>query len=108
MDGVIDLYLESSVDYVSNVNPPSFPDGLDVEVFTFEALERAWQTVNDSFLREHVTLAMRRMESFKKVNLQHETDFSSFRWTVDTPEDLTVISNVYRCFLPRLIFRGQR
>lgn len=55
VDEVIDLYHNKNVDYASNTEPPTFPDGLDTEVFSFAALETAHQQATNSFDREHVT-----------------------------------------------------
>ncbi len=101
VDDVVELLLSSDVDYASNVNPPTFPDGLDVEAFTFPALERAWQRETDTFSREHVTVAMRSGSDFARSNLANELDLSALRWTVDEVEDIQVIESVYRHFSPR-------
>jgi len=55
VDSVIKLYKLSNSDYVSNVMPPTYPDGLDVEVFSFESLEYAWKNSVLDIDREHVT-----------------------------------------------------
>jgi|TARA_Y100000294_G_scaffold162980_1_gene168426 spore coat polysaccharide biosynthesis protein SpsF (cytidylyltransferase family) len=55
VDDVIDLYRSSDVDYCSNTTPPTFPDGLDVELFSFESLKGAWENAVTIYDREHVT-----------------------------------------------------
>ena len=62
VDSVIAAQLEQGVDYASNILPPSYPDGLDIEVFTINALNRAWSEASDSFDREHVTPYLRRIQ----------------------------------------------
>ena len=55
VDSVIDVFEKNKVDYASNIDPPSYPDGLDVEVFSMHALERAANEATEPFDREHVT-----------------------------------------------------
>lgn len=95
VDDAISLYFSSESDYVSNVHPALFPDGFDVEVFSFEALKKAWVQAKDEIDREHVTpyIWMRR-GLFKCRNLECIEDYSSLRFTVDYPEDLELISNM--------------
>jgi glutamate-1-semialdehyde 2,1-aminomutase/spore coat polysaccharide biosynthesis protein SpsF len=84
-------------DYASNVAPPTFPDGLDVEVFPYALLERLWGEVKEPADREHVTTFVRgRPERFRLVNVVHEgEDLSGLRWTLDETEDLEFIRWVY-------------
>lgn len=104
VERVVGLFRESSADYASNVSPPTFPDGLDVEVFTLGALEIAWREAVDPRDREHVTPYIRNSARFKKINLAHATDESAERWTVDEPEDFAVIERVFEGFSPRRDF----
>jgi len=97
-DAVIQYFLKNGFDYASNIAPPTFPDGLDTEVFTFEALEKAWREARRQHEREHVTPYIRESGVFKKGNVAHTTDCSSERWTVDEPEDLEVVSNIFEHF----------
>lgn len=76
-------------DYVSNLDPPTFPDGLSVEAFTMQALETAWRDARLASEREHVTPYLRKPESGMRThNLRSEPDRSALRWTVDYPDDL--------------------
>lgn len=104
VDAVVAAFRQARVDYACNVNPPTFPDGLDVEVFTFAALEKAWQEATSPDDREHVTLHIRQSDGFQVLNVTHSEDCSSERWTVDEPEDLDVIKNVFQSFSPRRDF----
>lgn len=96
IDEVIQLHIDSHSDYTSNTNPPSYPDGLDVEVMTFEALETAWQESTLLSQREHVTPYIRQQASFKKSNLQNKIDLSAHRWTVDEQADFELITFIYQ------------
>jgi glutamate-1-semialdehyde 2,1-aminomutase len=104
VDQVIAAYEEKGVDYFSNVLPPTYPDGLDTEVFSFHALERAAQQATRSAEREHVTLFMRESGLFTTGNLNHEQDLSQERWTVDEAADFEVIEAVFNHFHPRTDF----
>ena len=90
-DKVIQYFLDNDFDYVSNIDPPTFPDGLDTEVFTFEALEKAWEKASQQHEREHVTPFIRESGLFKTGNVTNDVDLSAERWTVDEREDYELI-----------------
>jgi spore coat polysaccharide biosynthesis protein SpsF len=93
---VVDRYLVGGYDYVSNTCPPTFPDGLDVEALSFDALERSWRKARWSSEREHVTAYVRsHPELFRTANVEHDEDLSAMRWTVDCPRDLEFVRLVY-------------
>ena len=104
VDDVIKAYKASDSDYISNTNPPTYPDGLDVEVFSFAALKTAWQEAKKQPEREHVTPYIRESKKFKTENITNTKDFSSERWTVDEPEDYEVIKLIFSYFSPRTDF----
>ena len=98
-DAAIAAYLSAQppVDYASNKLSPTFPLGLDVEVFSREALERTWRETTESFQRAHVTLYIYENPSrFRLLPVTHERDLHSMRWTVDNPEDLEFARQVYK------------
>ena len=101
VDQVISKFLDSGVDYASNINPPTFPDGLDSEVFTFKALETAMCQAKSPEEREHVTPYITESGKFSQANLACETNCSEERWTVDEPEDFEVVRKVFEHFNPR-------
>lgn len=83
------FYIDPSLDYCSNTIIPTYPEGLDIEVFKFGALERAWQEARLPSEREHVTPYIWKNKSlFNIKNFEYERDLSSWRWTVDKPADL--------------------
>lgn len=94
------FFQSSSVDYVSNTLPPrNFPRGLDVEVMSFEALERAWHEDRNPAWREHVTpYIYRHPELFSLRAVTNDVDLSNLRWTVDTVEDLALARCIYEYF----------
>ena len=94
-----------AADFAANRLPPpwrrTFPIGLDTEVCSFQALERAWQEADQPYQREHVmpylyNQAGRPPERrFRVLLLDHEPDYGALRWTVDTPQDLEMVRQVY-------------
>ena len=95
---IVDDFRAQNVDYLSNCVPPTYPDGLDVEVFTRESLQIAQQECCDLAQREHVTPWIRDSGKFRLASKMHGQDLSSLRWTVDEPEDLQVIRAVVAHF----------
>jgi spore coat polysaccharide biosynthesis protein SpsF len=124
IDDVVERVIGNSVvgnwefDFAANRLPPpwnrTYPIGLDTEVCTFVALERAWKEAKEPQHREHVMPYLyegvrlitenRSLQTgtsprgFKIALLNHTTDFGEYRWTVDTPEDLEFIQQVYSRF----------
>jgi spore coat polysaccharide biosynthesis protein SpsF len=96
VDDMIRLYLDRGGDYGTNCSPPTYPDGLDAEIFTLRALREAHsEAVLPSHL-EHVTLFIESQpERYRAVNLAHYEDLSRLRWTVDEPEDFEFVRRVY-------------
>jgi len=122
-----------SFDFAANRLPPpwkrSLPIGLDVEVCSLDALERAWKEARERYQREHVmpylyegvTFAGSEPSlrpgwyrqqgitprGFRVALLNHEPDYGSLRWTVDTPEDLEFIRAIAERFEGRTGFGWQ-
>lgn len=104
VDKVIEDYQSKNIDYLSNTSPPTYPDGLDTEVFSLQALERAGQESQDPFDHEHVTPYLRKPGLFKTAGFTHDEDLSGLRWTVDEPADFEVVSQVFAHFAPNIHF----
>lgn len=104
VDQIIETFLEKKVDYASNTIKPTYPDGIDVSMASFQALERAYNEATSDFDREHIMPYIRNPEKFKLANVEYEEDYSKERWTVDEPEDFEVIQNVFNHFHPRIDF----
>ena len=107
VDEVVTLYKKGNVDYSSNINPPTYPDGLDVEVFSFSSLEKSWKNATKSQHREHVTLFIRDSTEFSTINLTYNKDHSDERWTVDEVEDYEVVKSIFDYFSPNIYFHWQ-
>ena len=108
VDEVIRVFSQSGVDYCSNTSPPTYPDGLDVEIFSADALECAAAETSDPFDREHVTPYLRGPERFSQASVTSDIDYSSYRWTVDEEVDYQVISNVFEQFEGDVYFGWQK
>lgn len=104
VDQVIAQFKAQGVEYLSNIAPASYPDGLDTEVFTLQALERAGRESQDPFHHEHVTPYLRKPGMYKTGAMQHSEDLSGLRWTVDEPADFDVVSQVFAYFAPNIHF----
>ena len=104
VNDVVRRFKAAGVDYFSNINPPTYPDGLDIEVCSFNVLEQASQEAGKPFDREHVTPYLREPGRFKTASMQHIEDLSALRWTVDEPADFTVIEKVFQYLHPRTDF----
>jgi len=97
VDKVIELLLNNKLDYASNVRPPSFPRGMDCEVFTFQTLERDFKETSDPFYREYMTdYIFRNPDKFKLGNLANDTDLSSRCLYVDYADDLALAQEIYK------------
>lgn len=106
VDRVIDEFVKhpGKCDYVSNLHPATYPDGNDVEVMSFAALERAWKESSRSIEREHTTpYIWDNLDQFQIRNVVWDSllDYSmSHRWTLDYFEDYLFISSIYEALYP--------
>jgi spore coat polysaccharide biosynthesis protein SpsF (cytidylyltransferase family) len=113
VDQVVEAAVGNNIAYASNTNPPTFPDGLDVECISKEALLWADASTFDPKIREHVTLGFRdspkRPTKFKISNLSQDGIYGEkIRLTLDHPEDLRVfgiLANNFGASLPTLNWR---
>lgn len=100
IDRVIQHALDNDLDYVSNALEPTYPDGLDTEVFKFTALEKAFKEAKLTSELEHVTPYIWKNSSYKGGTIftsdcvMNENDFSAIRLTVDELEDFLVIEKL--------------
>jgi len=108
VDEAVRRFRQARVDYLSNVAPPTYPDGLDTEVFTLAALERAAGETERAYDHEHVTPYLRESGRFSTAALSHAEDLSALRWTVDEQADLEVVSRVFAHFAPEVHFTWEQ
>lgn len=120
IDQVVSAFAQGKFDYVSNVAPPTYPDGLDTEVFTFATLKETWLHASLASEREHVTPYIREhsaenlenlkqenpvgaegsdnhlvVNKFRTHNVIHTSNLSSLRWTVDELTDLAFVRAIF-------------
>ena len=102
VDSVIQHFKSNSAEYCSNTIPATYPDGLDVEVFTINALERAAIEATEAFDREHVTPYLKNPLKFKQLQFIGPEDNSNLRWTVDEFDDFSVVEAIFLHFAPEI------
>lgn len=101
IDEVIDFTIKNNYDYASNTLFPTYPDGFDVEVFKFSALEKAFCEADSLLDKEHVTPYIWRNSNLKGGNIfnagsfQNDKDFSPYRITVDEQRDFDLIKILF-------------
>jgi glutamate-1-semialdehyde 2,1-aminomutase len=96
IDMVVAAYFAQPCDYAANIIEPTFPDGLDTEVFSCATLQRAAEEAQLPSEREHVTpYILSHPELFRLVSVRGERDLSAMRWTVDEPRDLALAREIY-------------
>jgi spore coat polysaccharide biosynthesis protein SpsF len=96
IDRVIQAFLDFGPDYASNTIRSTYPRGLDAEVFTFNALETSWREASQDFQHVHVTpYIYQHPEKFKIHSVTGDEDWSRYRWTVDTRDDLALARTIY-------------
>lgn len=104
IDEVVLAFLSAfpHVDYASNRIYRNYPIGLDVEVFSFAALEKAFNNAKAGYQREHVTPYMYEPETpCKAMSVTGKNLLGHYRWTVDMPEDLELVRKIYQHFKGR-------
>lgn len=104
VDQAVRAFKDGGVDYLSNVSPPTYPDGLDIEVFTSAALARAQRETESAHDREHVTPYLRDYGHFRTAAIGNDEDLSALRWTVDQADDLALVEAVFAHFYPERHF----
>ena len=96
IDKIIEVVEKRETDFAYNTKPPTFPEGLDCEVFTMQVLEKAEKESTDIYEREHVTQYMYRHPNFfKGINISQSEDLSYLRLTLDTPADYQMAREIY-------------
>lgn len=94
---MLEFYQLNNYDYVSNTLSRTFPRGLDVEIFSFQALEKAYNSASLPEEREHVTPYLyRHPTQFSLYDYRSDEDHSDYRWTLDTIEDWELIHKLYQ------------
>lgn len=102
IDALVYEYLNNlSVDYMANAMTPTYPDGFDAEVFSFNALETCWKEAQKPSEREHVTPYIHaHPELFKTANYAYVRNVSALRLTLDEQADFDVIQPILQTLYP--------
>lgn len=96
----IQLLVSHKYDYVSNTITPTYPEGIDVEVFTYEALSKAYKSATLPSEHEHVTpYIWKNTNKFNCYNFENDVDLSRMRWTMDTEDDYRFMCEIYSNFV---------
>ncbi len=100
IDHMVNIFLSADppLDFAANRLPEgrTYPIGLDIEVCTFAALETAWQEATAPHQREHVMpFLYENRERFNVLLVHHPEDYGALRWTVDTPQDLEAVRQIF-------------
>jgi spore coat polysaccharide biosynthesis protein SpsF len=96
IDKVCKVYSKKKFDYVSNTIKPSYPDGLDVEIFNFYTLEETYKKNLSTQEKEHVTIGMHKNPKIIKKNIKNKKNLSNYRFTLDTEKDYVQINNIFK------------
>ena len=102
---MLNFYMHNNYDYLSNTITPTFPDGLDIEIFSFSALEKASIFAKWRSEIEHVTPYIKKNpKKFKIFNYENPKNLSHIRLTVDEPADLKLVRQIYKKLKPKRVF----
>ena len=96
VDNVVSMFMNSSYDYITNFLPnPTFPSGTEVEVFSINALKKAWENAKLPSEKEHVTpYFLNHQDEFKITHIKNSENLSHLRWAVDKMEDLKLVRKI--------------
>jgi len=104
VDLIVNDYENNECDYATNTLHRTFPYGTEVEVFSFEVLEKAWKNAKKPSEREHVTPFIRNTQNgFKLINTEYQKNLSHLRYTVDRIEDLKLVKEIVKNIVTRPI-----
>ncbi len=96
IEKALNIFLENEFEYVSNTIQPTYPEGIDIEIFSFEALEKSFNESTKDYEKQHVTPFILDNDTlFKSFNFKNEKDYSQFRLTCDYQEDLDFLNKIY-------------
>ena len=104
IDKMLKIYLDEKPDYLSNIVPPTFPDGFDVEIFSFKSLKTAKNKASTVQELEHVTPYLKNSNKFKIKNYKFRENLNFIKLSVDKKNDLILIRIIYKYFYPNIFF----
>ena len=96
IDRAVQIFKDNQVDFVTNHFEPTYPEGLDVEVYSIYALEKSWKEAKLLSEREHVfPYIQNNQDQFKIINFKQDKDYSHLRWTIDYECDYEMTKVIY-------------
>lgn len=96
IDKALGIFLKENADFVTNHFEPTYPEGLDIEVYSFKTLEKSWREAKLLSEREHVfPYIQNNPGEFKIINFKQDKDFSHLRWTIDHACDFEMTKKIY-------------
>ena len=104
IDETIEIFLKEKIDYLSNTNPPSFPDGLDIEITNLHELNTANLESKGQLRPRACNPIYKKKKNIKIFNYKNPENLSNLRWTVDEVEDFEVVEKIFSHFFPRIDF----
>ena len=105
VEEMLEFYLKNNYDYISNRINPKYPDGLDVEIYSFKTLQMVEQNAKLSSERSLVTTYItKNPKIFKIFSYENQEDLSGHRWTVDEQNDLEFVRKIYSIMKPKTNF----
>ncbi len=104
LDNMITLFEQKKIDYLSNSHPPTFPDGLDIEIFTYQSLIEANKKAKFKYEKEHVTTIIKNNKKLSKMNYENHINLSKYRWTLDEQLDYILLNKIFEKLDNKLYF----
>lgn len=105
LDKMVRIFKKKNIDYISNNNPPSFPHGMDLEIFKYKVLNKAFHKAKSKRDKEHVTYYItRNKRKFKIKNFKNKINLSKIRITLDYLNDYKIIKALFDYFYPNIYF----
>ena len=98
VDRYIKIFKLKKVDYLSNTIQPTYADGFDIEVINPNSILKSYKLDHSKLNQEHVTHFIKNSHKFSKVNIKSKKDYSKFRVTLDTSNDLKIIKKILKEF----------
>ncbi len=108
IDELLNKFLSLKVDCLSNTIERTYPDGLDIEIFTFNSLKKSYLEAKSTFDKEHVTQYIYKSNKFNIFHYKNDFDYSDYRITLDEIEDLQLIKKIYKKFSPSIYFNYKK
>lgn len=98
IDNCVLSFHKNKCDYLSNTITPTYPDGMDIEVFNYKSLKDRYFSKNTQYEKEHVTYGLRNLKKYKKYNISFKKNYSKLRLTLDTKKDFYFIEKIFKKF----------